>query len=102
MYLINTSFHIHRDIAEDVLARVRTRLMADMERSGVFSNLLLADILVEVDPESRSFTLQGLAPDLQKGLDMLMSNPLFGDLQQKYGKKAVFFTTPMKVIDGRS
>lgn len=102
MYLINTSFHIHRDIADDVLSQVRTRLMTDMERSGIFSNLLLADILVEVDPESRSFTLQGFATDLQKGLDMLMSNPFFGDLQQKYGKKTLFFTTPMKVLDGRS
>lgn len=101
MYLINTSFHAERSVADAIIEEVRTGLMPKMQASTLFSQLLMAEILVEVDPDCKSFTLQGLTPDLDKAMEWLHSDgaTCFAELHRRYGQKVVFFTTPMQVIN---
>lgn len=100
MYLINTSFHAEKQVAEEIIVHVKTVLKAIMSDSGIFTGITMAEILVEVDPECTSFTLQAFAEDLAQAMDWLQNHAqeFFGKLHHKYNGKVVYFTTPMKVI----
>jgi hypothetical protein len=98
MYLINTSFHVHTPIYDEVLGRVADSLVPAMTASGLFRQPLMGHILVEVDQDSRSFTLQALADDLDAALAWLQSAPMLTQLTRDYPGRALFFTTPMEVI----
>ncbi|MDE6317627.1 MAG: DUF4286 family protein [Muribaculaceae bacterium] len=100
MYLINTSFHAERSVADAIMEELRSGLMSKMEASTLFTGLLMAEILVEVDPECKSFTLQGMSGDLDKAVEWLHTEgaSCLSELHKRYGQKVVFFTTPMKII----
>ena len=100
MYIINTSFHAGRQIADAVINDVRNSLMPLMSGSNLFHDIAMAEILVDVDPDCRSFTLQGLAHDLDKALDWLggEGQDFFNELHKRYGNNVVHFTTPMRIM----
>ncbi|MDE6198948.1 MAG: DUF4286 family protein [Muribaculaceae bacterium] len=100
MYLINTSFHAARNVAETIVGDVRSRLVPLMEKSSLFTDIIMAEILVEVDPECMSFTLQGIAQDLDKAMEWMQhdAQEFFNGLQMRYGNNVVHFTTPMRVM----
>ena len=100
MYIINTSFHAGQSIADAVINDVRSLLMPLMSESKLFHDLAMAEILVEVDPDCRSFTLQGIAHDLDKALEWLGNEgqTFFNGLHKRYGNNVVHFTTPMRIM----
>lgn len=100
MYLINTSFHAEKNVAENIIEMVRTGLKEKMSSSGIFSDITMAEILVEVDPECISFTLQAFARDLSQAMDWLQNDAreFFDRIHHDYNGKVVYFTTPMKEI----
>lgn len=100
MYLINTSFHADKKVAEGIIGLVKTDLKEKMAASGIFTHVTMAEILVEVDPECTSFTLQAFAQDLTQAMDWLQNNAreFFDKLHLEYNGKVVYFTTPMKEI----
>lgn len=100
MYLINTSFHAGRPVAEAVTGDVRSLLMPLMTASGLFTDIVMAEILVEVDPDCKSFTLQGKADDLDKAMEWFQheGQEFFNGLHRRYGHNVVYFTTPMRII----
>ena len=100
MYLINTSFHAGHTVAGKVIEDVRSRLKPLMEQSGLFSNMMMAEILVEVDPDCKSFTLQGITADLDKAMEWMQetAGDFFSGLHRDYAGNVVFFTTPMNII----
>lgn len=100
MYLINTSFHAEKSIAPEVIDKVRDQLRDAMEGSGVFSDIIMAEILVEADPDCVSFALQGQAADIDKAMEWLrnQAHGVFSDLHRKYNGKVVYFTTPMRIL----
>ena len=100
MYLINTSFHAAKPIADAVIGDVRTILMPLMAGSSLFTDIVMAEILVEVDPDCKSFTLQGKADDLDKAMEWFQheGQEFFNGLHRRYGQYVVYFTTPMRII----
>lgn len=100
MYLINTSFHAGLPVADAVTGDVRSLLMPLMTASGLFSDIMMAEILVEVDPDCKSFTLQGKADDLDKAMEWFQheGQEFFNGLHRRYGHNLVYFTTPMRII----
>lgn len=100
MYLINTSFHAGLPVADAVTGDVRSLLMPLMTASGLFTDLVMAEILVEVDPDCKSFTLQGKADDLDKAMEWFQheGQEFFNGLHRRYGQNVVYFTTPMRII----
>lgn len=100
MYLINTSFHAGLPVADAVTGDVRSLLMPLMTASGLFSDIMMAEILVEVDPDCKSFTLQGKADDLDKAMEWFQheGQEFFNGLHRRYGQNVVYFTTPMRII----
>lgn len=100
MYLINTSFHAERSVAGMIVEKVNTQLKSLMTASGLYSNIIMAEIMVDVDPDCDSFTLQGFAEDVEKAMSWLQNEarPFFDELHSKYNGKVVYFTTPMKII----
>lgn len=100
MYLINTSFHAGRPVADAVTGDVRSLLMPLMTASGLFTDIVMAEILVEVDPDCKSFTLQGKADDLDKAMEWFQheGQEFFNGLHRRYGHNVVYFTTPMRII----
>lgn len=100
MYLLNTSFHAGLPVADAVTGDVRSLLMPLMTASGLFSDIMMAEILVEVDPDCKSFTLQGKADDLDKAMEWFQheGQEFFNGLHRRYGHNVVYFTTPMRII----
>ena len=100
MHLINTSFHAAKPIADDIIGDVRTILMPLMAGSSLFTDIVMAEILVEVDPDCMSFTLQGKADDLDKAMEWFQheGQEFFNGLHRRYGQNVVYFTTPMRII----
>lgn len=100
MYLINTSFHAERSVAAAVIDSVGSQLRPLMTASGLFTDLLMAEILVEVDPDCVSFTLQGKTSDIEKATSWLHdeAQEYFDNLQRNYSGKVVYFTTPMRIL----
>lgn len=101
MYLINTSFHAGHAVAAEVIDDVRSQLQPMMEKSGLFTDLLMAEILVEVDPDCKSFTIQGITADLDKAMEWMQDTAasFFSHLHHDYSGNVVFFTTPMNIIN---
>lgn len=101
-YLINTTFHIDREIAAEALRLLREVLMPVATKSGVFSSVELLKILVEVDEKSENFALQLCCGDLQRGLDWLKSDnvvKIMTILSNRFGSKLLHFSTPMQVVE---
>lgn len=100
MHLINTSFHASKPIADAIIGDVRTILMPLMAGSSLFTDIVIAEILVEVDPDCKSFTLQGKADDLDKAMEWFQheGQEFFNGLHRRYGQNVVYFTTPMRII----
>ena len=100
MYIINTSFHAGRAVADTVIGDVRTQLVPMMEKSSLFTAITMAEILVEVDPDCKSFTLQCIADDLDKAMEWMQGEgqEFFNGLFKRYGHNVVYFTTPMRII----
>lgn len=99
MYLIATSFHIEKSIADEAVEIIRNELAKAMSDSGIFNNIFFGSILVDVDPSLKSFTLQAAADNLDEALGWLQE----GDgvqhqvnLRRKFGERVVWFTTPMQ------
>lgn len=100
MHLINTSFHAAKPIADAIIGDVRTILMPLMTGSSLFTDIVMAEILVEVDPDCMSFTLQGKADDLDKAMEWFQheGQEFFNGLHRRYEQNVVYFTTPMRII----
>lgn len=102
MYIINTSFHAGRPVAGSVIGDVRSIMIPLMEKSALFTDIVMAEILVEVDPDCTSFTLQAVAADLDKAMEWLRGEgqEFFNGLHRRYGNNIVYFTTPMRILEG--
>ncbi len=100
MYIINTSFHAGRPIADSIIGDIRAGLMTMMAESTLFTDIIMAEILVEVDPDCKSFTLQGKASDLDKAMEWFQSKgqEFLNRLHRDYGQNVVYFTTPMRLL----
>lgn len=100
MYIINTSFHTGHAVTDKIIGDVRSILIPMMEKSKLFTDIVMAEILVEVDPHCKSFTLQGVASDLDKAMEWLHyeGQEFFNGLHQRYGNNIVYFTTPMRIL----
>lgn len=100
MYLINTSFHVHTLIFDEALSRVREEYIPEILQSGVFSEPLLSLILINVDQDCRSFSLQMKAESLEAAQAWLADRGglFLSALGKQWGDRIVTFTTPMKII----
>lgn len=98
MYIINTSFHAGHSIADLIIDEIQSQLIPAMTRSALFSDITMAEILVSVDPNCFSFTLQSSTADLDKAMNWLRNEgqEFFDGLHKRYGENVVYFTTPMR------
>lgn len=101
-YLINTSFHADLGVADALRADVAANLASLANMSGLFSEPLMANILVKADENVESFTLQFKAADLDAAMRWFAPEGVGGQylasLTAKYGQRIAFFTTPMEII----
>lgn len=100
MYIINTSFHARHNIADTIIDEIQAQLIPAMTNSALFSDIAMAEILVTVDPNCFSFTLQSRTADLEKAMEWLQSEgqKFYIDLHKRYGENVVHFTTPMRLL----
>lgn len=101
-YLINTSFHADKSIADDARKTVVATLTAMAAKSGLFRDPLATDILTEIDPEMSSFAVQFKASDLDEAMRWITDGDggkFLAMIGRKHNNKIAFFTTPMRIID---
>lgn len=100
MYIINTSFHTAHSIANEIIGKIQSELVPAMTKSALFSDITMAEILVTVDPNCYSFTLQCKANDYEKAIGWLQGEgqEFYAELHKCYGENVVFFTTPMRLL----
>ena len=103
MYLLNTSIHVDRPHYDTAVSLVKNELIPALSATGLFRDLLLFDLLIDVDPSMKSFTLQMRSADLDAATDALdrVGAPIIEQLIKNCGgpEHAVTFTTPMRIID---
>lgn len=70
-----------------------------LEKAEIFHNIRMLRIMVEIDPETRSFAVQYETEDIEKANQWANQDAkkLFGILHNRYGEKLVHFTTPMEI-----
>ncbi|MDE7394088.1 MAG: DUF4286 family protein [Muribaculaceae bacterium] len=103
MYILNTSFHIDHAHFSRAVDFVKQQLIPALTESGVVTDPLLLELLIDVDPAMRSFSLQLHTADIEKAAELLdaKGQPLIAELIKSCGgpEHAVTFTTPMQIID---
>lgn len=104
MYLINTSFHIAAEKYHLLVETLKEELIPRAVASQILREPLLLDIMVDIDPELRSVSLQFRAKDPEEAMSALeeIAGPIISALTKECGgaDKLLSFTTPMKVING--
>ena len=100
MYLIKTSFHIDSTHASGFVDQLRAGLAGPMEKSGIFSDTLLLELLIDIDPALKAFSLQAKAESLDDSMKWIQNDAasFFEMLMRQYGSHVAFFTTPMKIL----
>lgn len=100
MYIINTSFHTGHSIANEIIGKIQSKLIPLMTKSSLFSDITMAEILIAVDPNCYSFTLQSKTSDFKQAMEWLQAEgqKFYAELQKCYGENVVFFTTPMRLL----
>ncbi|MBR6745770.1 MAG: DUF4286 family protein [Muribaculaceae bacterium] len=100
MYIINTSFHTGHSIANEIIGKIQSELIPSMRKSSLFSDITMAEILIAVDPNCYSFTLQSKTNDFEQAMEWLQAEAqkFYAELQKCYGENVVFFTTPMRML----
>lgn len=101
MYIINTSFHVDCSHFDTLVSFIKSTLIPSQIKSNSLREPLLLEILVEVDPELRSLSLQFHTDDINAGMEAIeASAPLMADITKQCGgaEHLLSFTTPMAVI----
>lgn len=102
MYILNTSFHVDRGKGELLCRLIKAQLIPALTASGKLHTPLLLQILVEVDPQVESYSLQLQGEDLEAASEELDNA---SDVMQQIAAKCggaehlLYFTTPMCVME---
>lgn len=99
-YILNTTFHIHSSLMEEVLGWIETEFIGNASNLGGFSSPQIARVLGSAEENYESVAVQISIYDLTAGERWLAGNgyDLFALLSGKYGDKVLFFSTWLEVI----
>lgn len=100
MYLISTSFHVDAPVYDAVVDAVGRRYVKAAVDSGVFTNPVVAELMITVDPACRSFALTMNAADIDLANRWLETEgaAIVAALESENPRRVVHFTTPMRII----
>lgn len=101
MYLLNTTFIVHRLAADGFTAWARSVYMPAARESKLFETVRLVRILTEVDPDTINYAVQMEAASLdeaQRWHDET-ATILKDDIAARMGDKVLSFTTFMEVME---
>lgn len=101
MYLLSISFHVSKSILDDAIKCVREGFKVKVENSGIFYDTVMGLILVSVDPNGQSFSIQMKVNSLSEAEAWLskVGNSYLRDMQEKWGDDFSFFTTPIRIMN---
>ncbi len=101
MILLNTTFHVHNSVENDFLDWVHETYIAQAMGTGLFSDPIVSRILIETDPEGKSYAVQLRAKshDLASKWHDKEAGLLKNALAVKYGERILHFTTFMEIVN---
>lgn len=99
MILYNTTFHIDSSIERDFLDWLREEVAPTACTEG-FSEPKLCRLLCEVQEGCSSFAFQMLADEtIIENWERDKQKQLFGQMFERWGERALFFSTAMEVMN---
>ena len=101
MFVINTSFHVHKSIEDSFLIWLKEIFIKSALCDDAFSDVTLMRLLLEVQEDSSSFSVGLLSEDLDSAFEWNETKgaDLLSELLRQFGSdKVVFFTTCMQCL----
>ena len=102
MIIVNTTFHIHRSIEQEMLKWIRRAYAGSAIRAGANEQYLLTRILAgDQDTEGESYALHLTFPTLEAASkwDKGVGESLARIMTERWGAKALSFRTYLEIID---
>lgn len=99
-FIHNTTFVAERSVAESFVDWANEVYIVAARESGIFSDIHLLKILVEVDPSAINYAVQMRSNSLNDAGRWLRDTAtlLHDDLKSRFGDKILYFSTDMEVI----
>lgn len=100
MIIINTTFHVRKTLSEIFLKWIREEYALCAAKAGMVAPRL-TEILVEVEPENTSYAFSVITRNIEEANKWYNSYEaccLRQEVQNKYGKNILYFTTYMKSL----
>ncbi|MCC8115445.1 MAG: DUF4286 family protein [Bacteroidales bacterium] len=101
MVIINTTFHVHTSVADDVLKWIKNTYQPSGLKHGALPNPVLVRVLGHDQPDAASYATHLTFPDMEtaQAWDKKEGELLRSQVLQRWGEKALPFHTFLDVID---
>lgn len=101
MYILNTTFAVHKSVRSEFLTWIRKTYIPAAESTGSLTKPQLTRVIGSEDPDSSSYALQFTSPKLREAVRWHDETAalLRDDMGVRFGKKVLFFTTYLEVIE---
>ncbi len=100
MIIINTTFHIEKDIESKFCEWIRNTYIPSALGSELLSSPCFSRIMIEVQEECSSFAVSFKTVSIETAVDWHdgAGAELRHDLRRRFGDKALFFSTYMEEL----
>lgn len=100
MFIHNTTFSIEESVLQDCISKLKSGYLAELKKSGRFENLVFSEVLIQNEPNIRTYSLQIFCSNIDtlKFLKLNYQSKLEA-IVFPYMGKVLFFQTKMRVID---
>lgn len=102
MIIVNTTFVLHHDAADEIVAWMRDAYARSAARSGAVSPAMLTRILANAcDDDNESYAMHITFPDMTtaRKWNEGVAESLRALLSQRWGERALTFHTYLEVIE---
>lgn len=100
MYILNTTFHVHKSIDGDFVKWVRTEYIPSAIKTRKLTQAGFAQLMLEVQEDCSSYAVSLKSVRLEDAVDWHDNSGagLRRELYERFGEKVVFFTTCMEEL----
>lgn len=101
MYILNTTFAVIRELEPEFTKWVKEVYIPSALKSGIFTNPRLATVLSNEEPRGVSMACEMSAESISEAVRWHNETAIIlrDDMASRWGDKAMFFTTYLKVIE---
>ena len=100
MYILNTTFHVHKSVDSEFKKWVRTEYIPSAINPRKLTQAGFARLMLEVQEDCSSYAISLKATSLEDAVDWYDNSgaELRRELYARFGEKVVFFTTCMEEL----